>query len=195
MNFLQIFEKIIEMITPSFVRKKNLDRYERLKLFFNERDRIRKLNESPKVKQLLLNAATSALTGAKNAKIDEFEYFLEKFDTANVEDLYWAFVWNRASFRLSRNRNGKITYLHSVRKGRVQIRVLNSIMILFMVIIPGAFYADKDNFRNAFIEVTGLSSGTINLGYWIICLVCLTTIIKVLYDWYSWSDLNDLLKN
>ncbi|WP_240490086.1 hypothetical protein [Acinetobacter calcoaceticus] len=62
------FEKLREFITPTYNQALNAKRSECLNKFFDDRTRIQTLKESEKVKQILLNSAAAALSGAKDAK-------------------------------------------------------------------------------------------------------------------------------
>ncbi|WP_254617559.1 hypothetical protein [Acinetobacter lactucae] len=88
------FEKLREFITPTYNQTLNAKRSERLNKFFEDRTRIKELNESEKVKKILWNNAAAALSGVKNAKYEELEYFMETSDADDFEMKYWAFAWN-----------------------------------------------------------------------------------------------------
>lgn len=190
MDFFSYFEKFIYIITPSFNQSSNLKRYERLSKFFEERKRINNLNESQKVKTILLNSAAAALTGVRNAKIEELEYFLDTFDANDFEIKYWAFVRNRVSYIITKNSKGKILYIHSIKKGRIKIRTLNIFIITIMFLAPFAFLTQ----RESFLTIPGVSDSIWNIFILGIIGVCVLIIIKAIYDWSYWSDLNEDLK-
>lgn len=192
---IQIFEKIIELITPSFNRQRYQARHLRLKLFFEERERINKLNEPEEVKKILLNSAVSALTGTKYADIAELEYFLDRFNAYEFEVLYWAFVWNRLSYQVVKNSKGKILRLKILKSGKRKVVTLNIFVLIAMFGSPLAFYLERDGFISAFNSLFGLSQSILHIIFWIICLVCGVTIIKVFYDWTHWSELNKILED
>ena len=190
--YLQIFEKAIELITPSYNRKKYLERHLRLKSFFEERERIKNLNESEEVKTLLLNSAISALTGAKNVDIKELEYFLDKFNAMEFELLYWTFVWNRAGYQVLKNSRGEIIRLKVSKKGKIKVLVMNLLVLFSMSFAPIMFYFKKDEYWRLFNSL-GASQIVTEIIYGVICVICGLTIVKLLNDWVHWKNLNKIL--
>ncbi|MDC4293855.1 hypothetical protein NQ625_17965, partial [Acinetobacter baumannii] len=95
---INLIEKLREIITPSYNQSLNAKRSERLNKFFTERRRIQNLDEPDNIKLILLNSAAAELSGVKNAKFEELEYFLETSNADDFEMKYWAFAWNRAGF-------------------------------------------------------------------------------------------------
>lgn len=189
---IQIFEKLIEIITPSFNRKKYQERHLRLKNFFEERRRIDNLNESDEIKYLLLNSAISALTGTKYANIDELDYFLDKFKGHDFENLYWAFVWNRFSYGVVKNSKGKVLSLKPTKRGKRNTILLNVITILSMSLSP---FLLRDQFNKIQVDWAPLSTTIIQTVYPLVCAICLITIIKVIHDWYHWNRLNQIIES
>ena len=192
---IQIIEKIIEFITPSFNRRRYQDRHARLKFFFEERERIKIINESDEVKKLLLNSAASALTGTKYADITELEYFLERFNAYEFEMLYWAFVWNRLSYQVVKNSKGNILRLKLSKKGKKKIITLNIVVLIAMIGGPLIFFLDREKFIASFNSTFGISESILHVIFFGICFVCMITILKLFYDWGHWNKLNKILEN
>ncbi|MEN8976698.1 hypothetical protein [Acinetobacter baumannii] len=182
------FEKLREIITPTYNQALNAKRSERLNKFFEDRTRIKSLNESEKVKQILLNNAAATLSGVKNAKYEELEYFLETSDTDDFEMKYWAFAWNRAGFVVSRDESGKIIGIHSTPGKKVKITIMNLFLMLSMCIWPFLLNFEREPFLNL-----GLTENMWNIFILIAIGFCFVTIIKILYDWSHWHDLNVIL--
>lgn len=182
------FEKLREFITPTYNQTLNAKRSERLNKFFDDRTRIQALKESEKIKEILLNSAAAALSGAKDAKFNELEYFLETSDADDFEMKYWTFAWNRAGFVVSRDESGKIINIYSTLGKRAQIIGLNLFLILAMSIWPFLFMVEKEPFINL-----GFSESTWHIFILIISGFSLVTVIKILYDWSHWHDLNVIL--
>lgn len=189
---IQIFEKLIEIITPSFNRKRYQERHIRLKYFFEERKRIQNLDESEDVKNLLVQSAISGLTGTKYADIDEFDYFVDKFKAHDFENLYWAFVWNRPSYQVLKNSSGKVLRLKPSKKGKRNIILFNFITIFFMSIAPFVF---RYKFNKTKLVIDVFSPSIIQTLYVILIVICGITIIKLIHDWYHWGSLNQIIKN
>ncbi|WP_332606371.1 hypothetical protein [Acinetobacter sp. ESBL14] len=194
MKFWDIFLKIIEIITPSFVRSLCKNRFDRLKVFFEERKKILDSGEDQATQTILLNAAASALTGAKNAKIEELNFFLKNFDPSSFEDDYWAFSRNRMTYRVIRDESSKITAIQSIKTERYKMYGLNVFLIFAMVFLPLALYYKSIELRQIYHTLTGIPIDVFTLIYWGICFICALTIIKILYDWTCWQDLNNLIK-
>ncbi|WP_373357813.1 hypothetical protein ACEN3H_12720 [Acinetobacter lactucae] len=182
---LNLIEKLREIITPAYNQKLNAQRAERLNKFFEERRRIQNLDEPDNVKLILLNSAVAELSGVKNAKFEELEYFLETSNADNFEMKYWAFAWNRAGFIVSRDQAGKIIDISSTLSKRIKIIVLNLFLILAMSIWPFLFLIKKDPFISL-----GFTEGIWHIFIWGVSGFCLITILKVLYDWSHWHGLN-----
>jgi len=182
------FEKLREFITPTYNQALNAKRSERLNKFFDDRTRIQTLKESEKVKQILLNSAAAALSGVKDAKFNELEYFLETSDADDFEMKYWTFTWNRAGFVVSRDDSGKIIDIHSTLGKRAQIIGLNLFLILTISICPFLFMAEKEPFTNL-----GFSESIWHIFILVISGFCLVTIIKIFYGCSHWHDLNVIL--
>lgn len=182
------FEKLREYITPTFNQTLNAKRYERLNKFFTDRKAIKKLKEPEKVKQLLLNSAAAALSGVKNTKYEELEYFLKTSDADDFEMKYWAFAWNRAGFVVSRDAAGKIINIHSTLGKNAKIIVQNIFLIFSMSIWPILFFIKKEPFLNL-----GLTENMWNVFILIVGGFCFVTVIKILYDLSHWYDLNVIL--
>ncbi|MCU0188806.1 hypothetical protein, partial [Citrobacter freundii] len=87
-----------------------------------------------------------ALSGVKNAKCEELEYFLETSDADDFEVKYWTFAWNRAGFVVSRDASGKIINIHSTLGKRIKIIVLNIFLFFSMSIWPILFFIKKEPF-------------------------------------------------
>ena len=144
MKFWDIFLKIIELIIPAYLRNLNKSRYERLKLFFADKKIILESNESEATKTILLNAAASALTGAKNAKIDDLNFFLEKFNPNSFEDDYWAFARNRLTYQISYNSASEIVSIKSIKAEKYKMYALNIFLMFTMILIPLGLYLKAD---------------------------------------------------
>ncbi|BCX72034.1 hypothetical protein KTJ16_19955 [Acinetobacter bereziniae] len=194
MKFWDIFLKMIEIITPTFIRNICKNRFDRLKSFFDERKRILESNENEATKTILLNAAASALTGAKSAKIEELNFFLEKFNPNYFEGDYWAFARNRLTYEVTHNQNSEIVSIKSIKSERYKMYVINSIMIFVMGFVPLALYLKGNELKQGYHSITGIPTDFFTLTYWVICFICALTIVKILYDWTCWSDLNNLIK-
>lgn len=182
---INLIEKLREIITPSYNQALNAKRSERLNKFFTERRRIQELDEPENIKLILLNSAAAELSGVRNAKFEELEYFLETSNADDFEMKYWAFAWNRAGFIVSRDESGKIIDISSTLIKRVKIRIVNIFLILAMSIWPFLFLIKKDPFINL-----GFNESTWHLFIFGISIFCLVTVVKVLYDWSHWQSLN-----
>lgn len=179
------FEKLREIITPTYNQALNAKRSERLNKFFMERKRIQNLDEPDNIKLILLNSAAAELSGVKNAKFEELEYFLETSNADDFEMKYWAFAWNRAGFIVSRDESGKIIDISSTLSKRIKIRILNLFLILAMSIWPFLFLIKKHPFLNL-----GLNESAWHIFIFGVSGFCLVTVVKVLYDWSHWDSLN-----
>lgn len=194
MKFWDIFLKIVEIITPSFLRSLYKNRFDRLKAFFDERKKILETGEDEATQTVLLNAAASALTGAKNAKIEELDFFLENFEPSSFENDYWAFARNRMTYLVIRDESSKIIAIQSIKSERYKMYGLNIFLIFSMVLMPSMLYYKSLEVRQAYHIITGLPVHVFTLIYWGICFICALTIIKILYDWTCWQDFNNLIK-
>lgn len=185
-----LFEKLREFITSTYNQTLNAKRLERLNKLFDDRTRIQALKESEKIKQILLNSSSAALSGAKDAKFNELECFLETSDADDFEMKYWTFSWNRAGLVLSRDELGKIIDIYSTLGKRAQIIGLNLLLLLLlaMSIWPFLLIAEKELFITL-----GFSESIWHIFILVISGFCLVTVIKILYDWSHWHDLNVIL--
>lgn len=136
--------------------------------------------ENDKTKTILLNAAASALTGAK---IEELNFFLEKFDPSCFEDDYWAFARNRMTYEVKHNNLAEIDSIKSIKNAKYKIYAINSIMILIMSFVPFTLYLKGNELRLGYHSVTGLPIDFFIILYWLICFICALTLTKPLYDW------------
>ncbi|ENX18135.1 hypothetical protein F895_00204 [Acinetobacter sp. CIP 64.2] len=180
-----LIEKLREIITPSYNQALNAKRSDRLNKFFTERRRIQNLDEPDNIKLILLNSAAAELSGVKNAKFEELEYFLETSNADDFEMKYWTFAWNRAGFIVSRDESGKIIDISSTLSKRIKIRILNIFLILAMSIWPFLFLMKKDPFINL-----GFNESAWHLFIFGVSTFCLVTVVKILYDWSHWQSLN-----
>lgn len=194
MKFWDIFLKIIEIITPTFIRTLCKNRFERLKIFFEERKKIIDSDENEATKTILLSAAASALTGAKSAKIEELNFFLEKFNPNYFEDDYWAFARNRLTYKIEYGAMNEITAIRSIAKEKYKMYGVNSFLIFIMFLVPSALYFKSIELKKTYHFITGLPIDFFTMLYWAICFFCGLTIVKILYDWTCWHDLNILIK-
>lgn len=194
MKYLDIFEQLLGIITPAYMRKHYLKRYERLKFFFDERERINQTYTDERVRIILLNAAASALTGVKGAKFDELEYFLNNYSPEDFEVDYWSYVRNSNFFKLIRDENGTIIHVYSTKGDRLKTRLMNIFMILSMLIVPYFLNRDSSEFLKAF-NALGISNNIIVTLYWVVVAICVSTIIKIIHDWICWSNLNSKLQD
>lgn len=193
MKVLEYFSKVVELITPEYARKIHQKRCERLKNFFEERQLILESSLSEREKNIQLNAAVSALTGASFSNIEEFNFFLEHFDPNNFENDYLAFARNRITYEIVDNEHGS-KIIKSISKQFWLMHFLHFFMLSMFLLVPLALLINFHAYIKALKVDLNVPESITSLGIWIAILICFLTLIKIFYEWACWNDFNKLIK-
>lgn len=194
MKFWDLLIKIIEIITPTYMRKKLSERHERLKKFFEEKERINSFNWSERVKEIQLNSAVEALTGTRMTNNLEFDYFVESFDPSRFENDYWAFARFRTAFDVIKNENDQIVSIKINSLETYKMIGLNIFVFIMFLCVPATLYWKKGELYKAYHQGLGIPVEVLNTIYIFLCFLCFITIIKLFYDWSLWNSLKKQIK-
>lgn len=194
MKFWDLLIKIIEIITPAYMRKILSERHERLKKFFEEKERIKASNWSERVKEIQLNSAVEALTGTRMTNNEEFDYFVETFDPSRFENDYWAFARFRTTFEVVKNEINQIVSIKINSLENYKMIGLNIFIFIMFLWVPATLYWKKDELYKAYHHGLGIPIEILNTIYGFLCFLCFITIIKLFYDWSLWNSFKKQIK-
>lgn len=194
MKFWEVLIRIIEFITPAFMRRILSDRHERLKKFFEEKDRIKKSECSYRVKEIQLNSAVAALTGTRSTNNEEFDYFVDNFDPSYFENDYWTFVRFRGAFIVEKNEIDEIKAIKINQIESIKLITLNLLIVFMLILVPATLYLGRKGFYQAYNKELGIPVDVLNIAYTVVCFICFITIAKVFYDWSLWKSLKRQIK-